>query len=188
VVIEDLASLRGRPRAAIATSTRTPASRPPRARSTSRSPRCAAQTSPIAQTHVVLGRELRGLERLVVEMYARGLSTRDVEDRSRDATGTCARCATRPRSRRASRRRPTVCASPYATASNVRTTNLLERSFEEERRRSKVVPRFSDEKSAMKLVFATLMCAGSVERCVGLGAGATAAASATSTARPRPTA
>jgi transposase-like protein len=37
-----------------------------------------------------------------------------------------------------------------------RTTNLIERSFEEERRRSKVIPRFSDERSAMKLVFATL--------------------------------
>lgn len=40
---------------------------------------------------------------------------------------------------------------------NVRTTNLLERSFVEERRRTKVIPRLLDEKSAMKLVFATLM-------------------------------
>jgi putative transposase len=40
---------------------------------------------------------------------------------------------------------------------NVRTTNLLERSFVEERRRTKVIPRFTDEKSAMKLVFATLI-------------------------------
>lgn len=40
---------------------------------------------------------------------------------------------------------------------NVRTTNLLERSFVEERRRSKVIPRFTDEKSAMKLVFAVLI-------------------------------
>lgn len=40
---------------------------------------------------------------------------------------------------------------------NVRTTNLLERTFEEERRRSKVIPRFLDEKSAMKLVFATMI-------------------------------
>ncbi len=38
-----------------------------------------------------------------------------------------------------------------------RTTNLAERSFEEERRRSKVIPRFSDERSAMQLVFATLL-------------------------------
>ena len=40
---------------------------------------------------------------------------------------------------------------------NVRTTNLLERSFMEERRRTKVIPRFINEKSAMKLVFATLI-------------------------------
>ncbi|HZD23731.1 MAG TPA: transposase, partial [Acidimicrobiia bacterium] len=40
---------------------------------------------------------------------------------------------------------------------NVRTTNLAERSFVEERRRTKVIPRLLDEKSAMKLVFATLI-------------------------------
>jgi putative transposase len=40
---------------------------------------------------------------------------------------------------------------------NVRTTNLLERSFVEERRRTKVIPRLMGEKSAMKLVFATLI-------------------------------
>src|SRR5438270_1863925 len=40
---------------------------------------------------------------------------------------------------------------------SVRTTNLLERSFLEERRRSKVIPRFTNEKSAMKLVFASLI-------------------------------
>lgn len=39
----------------------------------------------------------------------------------------------------------------------MRTTNLLERSFVEEHRRSKVITRFTDEKSAMKLVFATLI-------------------------------
>jgi len=38
----------------------------------------------------------------------------------------------------------------------VRTTNLCERSFVEERRRSKVIPRFFDERSCLKLVFATL--------------------------------
>ena len=38
----------------------------------------------------------------------------------------------------------------------VRTTNLIERSFEEERRRTKVIPRFFDEKSCLKLAFATL--------------------------------
>lgn len=39
----------------------------------------------------------------------------------------------------------------------VRTTNLAERSFVEERRRTKVIGRFSDERSAMKLVFATMI-------------------------------
>lgn len=38
----------------------------------------------------------------------------------------------------------------------VRTTNLLERTFEEERRRSKVLPRYFTEKSCLKLVFAVL--------------------------------
>jgi transposase-like protein len=38
----------------------------------------------------------------------------------------------------------------------IRTTNLLERSFLEERRRTKVIPRFFTEKSCIKLVFATL--------------------------------
>jgi putative transposase len=39
----------------------------------------------------------------------------------------------------------------------VQTTNLAERSFVEERRRTKVIGRFTDEKSAMKLVFATMI-------------------------------
>jgi putative transposase len=39
----------------------------------------------------------------------------------------------------------------------VRTTNLAERSFEEERRRTKVVPRLRDEKAALKLAFATMI-------------------------------
>lgn len=39
---------------------------------------------------------------------------------------------------------------------NVRTTNLIERSFVEERRRTKVIPRFFDEKSCIKLVFSVL--------------------------------
>jgi putative transposase len=45
----------------------------------------------------------------------------------------------------------------------VRTTNLAERSFVEERRRTKVVGRFNDERSAMKLVFAKMIRAA--ERC-----------------------
>lgn len=38
----------------------------------------------------------------------------------------------------------------------VRTTNLCERGFVEERRRAKVLPRFRGEKECLKLVFATL--------------------------------
>jgi transposase-like protein len=39
----------------------------------------------------------------------------------------------------------------------VRTTNLAERSFEEERRRTKVIPRLMSEKTTMKLAFATMI-------------------------------
>ena len=45
---------------------------------------------------------------------------------------------------------------PALHRKTVRTTNLCERGFEEERRRSKVIPRFFSEKSCLKLVFATL--------------------------------
>ncbi|BAS29374.1 transposase [Limnochorda pilosa] len=45
---------------------------------------------------------------------------------------------------------------PQAHRKYVRTTNLIERSFEEQRRRTKVLPRFWTEHSALKLVFATL--------------------------------
>ena len=36
------------------------------------------------------------------------------------------------------------------------TTNLIERAFAEQRRRTKTIPRFFDERSCLKLVFATL--------------------------------
>ena len=39
----------------------------------------------------------------------------------------------------------------------VRTTNLAERGFVEERRRTKVIPRLMTERAAMKLVFATMI-------------------------------
>jgi transposase-like protein len=39
----------------------------------------------------------------------------------------------------------------------VRTTNLAERSFEEERRRTKAIPRLMSEKATMKLAFATMI-------------------------------
>lgn len=41
----------------------------------------------------------------------------------------------------------------------LRTTNLLERTFEESRRRTKVVPRFPGERSCLTLVYATLITA-----------------------------
>lgn len=45
---------------------------------------------------------------------------------------------------------------PPAHRRSVRTTNLAERSFEEERRRAKVVPRFRSERECLKLVFGVL--------------------------------
>lgn len=45
---------------------------------------------------------------------------------------------------------------PRVHHKRIRTTNLLERSFLEERRRTKTIPRFFTEKSCLKLVFATL--------------------------------
>lgn len=45
---------------------------------------------------------------------------------------------------------------PAVHRKHVRTTNLIERSFEEQRRRAKVIPRFRTEKECLKLVFATL--------------------------------
>ncbi len=46
---------------------------------------------------------------------------------------------------------------PWRLRKFLRTTNLCERSFEEERRRSKLLPRFFTEQSCVKLVFATLI-------------------------------
>ncbi len=45
---------------------------------------------------------------------------------------------------------------PFRHRRYVRTTNLVERSFEEERRKTKVIPCFLTEKSALKLVFSVL--------------------------------
>ncbi len=45
---------------------------------------------------------------------------------------------------------------PSIHHSRIRTTNLLERAFVEQRRRTKTIPRFFDERSCLKLVFATL--------------------------------
>lgn len=40
---------------------------------------------------------------------------------------------------------------------HIRTTNLLERTFLEQKRRTKIIPRFLNEKSCLKLVYATLI-------------------------------
>lgn len=46
---------------------------------------------------------------------------------------------------------------PVAHHRFIRTTNLIERSFVEQKRRTKVIPTHQNEKGAMKLVFATLI-------------------------------
>ena len=46
---------------------------------------------------------------------------------------------------------------PFSHRKYARTTNLIERSFEEERRRTKVIPGFFTEKSTLKLVFSVLI-------------------------------
>ncbi len=45
---------------------------------------------------------------------------------------------------------------PVAHRKYARTTNLIERSFVEERRRTKVIPHFFTERSCLKLAFAAL--------------------------------
>lgn len=46
---------------------------------------------------------------------------------------------------------------PVRHRRSVRTTNLIERSFQEERRRTKVIPGFFTEQSCLKLVFSVLI-------------------------------
>jgi transposase-like protein len=46
---------------------------------------------------------------------------------------------------------------PLAHRRATRTTNLLERRFDEERRRAKVIPRTFGERAIMKLMFAALL-------------------------------
>jgi len=45
---------------------------------------------------------------------------------------------------------------PYRHRRSVRSTNLVERLFLEERRRTKIIPQFLTEKSCLKLVFSVL--------------------------------
>lgn len=46
---------------------------------------------------------------------------------------------------------------PAKHRKTIRTTNLIERAFGEQKRRTKIIPRFFTEKSCLKLVFATLI-------------------------------
>jgi transposase-like protein len=48
---------------------------------------------------------------------------------------------------------------PQEHQKRLRTTNLLERTFEESRRRTKVIPRFPTERSCLTLMYATLIIA-----------------------------
>ena len=48
---------------------------------------------------------------------------------------------------------------PKEHQKRIRTTNLLERTFGESRRRTKVIPRFPTERSCLALVFASLITA-----------------------------
>ena len=59
---------------------------------------------------------------------------------------------------------------PWRHRKHVRTTNLIERSFVEERRRTKTLPRFFTEKSCLKLVHATLIRAAQGWQRVGITA------------------
>lgn len=45
---------------------------------------------------------------------------------------------------------------PYRHRRTIRNTNLMERTFEEEKRRTKIIPQFLTEKSCLKLVFGVL--------------------------------
>ncbi|MFW6143068.1 MAG: IS256 family transposase [Desulfovermiculus sp.] len=45
---------------------------------------------------------------------------------------------------------------PQKHRKRIRSTNLVERSFEEERRRARVIPKFCSERECLKLVFGTL--------------------------------
>ena len=46
---------------------------------------------------------------------------------------------------------------PAGHQKHLTTTNLLERSFVEQKRRTRAIPRFFDEKSCLKLVYATMV-------------------------------
>ena len=98
-----------------------------------------------------LGDNSEVLERLVTEMYARGRSTRDVEEALTDAGGECilGRSAVSALTDRLWEEYEAFCARDL---SGFAMTYL----FVEERRRTNVIPRFFTERSCLKLAFAAL--------------------------------
>jgi putative transposase len=58
----------------------------------------------------------------------------------------------------------TVLRFPEMRRKRIRTTNLLERLFGEGQRRSKVIPRFMNERSGLSLMFAVLVDASAAWR------------------------
>ena len=61
-------------------------------------------------------------------------------------------------------------AFPAGHHKHIMTTNLLERAFGEQKRRTKTIPRFFDEKSCLKLVYATMVRTSQKWRRVKMGA------------------
>ena len=61
-------------------------------------------------------------------------------------------------------------AFPAGHQKHIMTTNLLERAFGEQKRRTKIIPRFFDEKSCLKLVYATMVRASQKWRRVKMSA------------------
>ncbi len=59
---------------------------------------------------------------------------------------------------------------PAGHHKHIMTTNLLERAFGEQKRRTKTIPRFFDEKSCLKLVYATMVRTSQKWRRVKMGA------------------
>jgi transposase-like protein len=107
----------------------------------------------------------RGLESMRAEVKAHLLAIRDAP------TYKAGEAAVKDFLSRFGREFPSACAClnedleallahlklPWRHRKFVRTTNLIERSFVEERRRTKTLPRFFTEKSYLKLVHATLI-------------------------------
>ena len=97
------------------------------------------------------------LDELIARMYVHGMSMRDIEATFADVlsgTGVSKSVVSRVT-------RCEACLQalrlPAAHHKRLRTSNLLERTFGEHKRRTKVIPHFFTEEAAMKLSFAVLL-------------------------------